>query len=167
MATPEAPSIMPAIGAVSPNPIMPCTKARRDSRPALTSRIRCRSSCSFIEWLQNDTLQRHLSQPFAAPGVERAAKVDQLNRGLSKQNPGQLWTKTARLWKIVRHRMPQINSAVWVLAFARPSPGRRRSRRLPASLALHPRKAHASAVGHAGGDESGGEACFALRHLLV
>ena len=31
----------------------------------------------------------------------------------------------------------------------------------------HPREAHALAVGHAGGDEAGSEARFALRHFLL
>src|SRR5579883_103538 len=89
MAMPEAPSIAPAIGAVSPNPTIPCTKARRDSRPSLTSSIKFRSSCSFIGWLQNGTLT---TARVAArlPGAGEAWKVDQLSRRLSKQIPGQL-----------------------------------------------------------------------------
>src|SRR6516165_2387249 len=108
-------------------------RARRTKTP---KRVRYPTGCSFASGCSPPRLPRSRSRttqlPSATCGVTSHGSDLHL---LTKQH----------------HRRT-------VPAFARPSPGRRRSRRLPASLVLHPRKAHASAVRHAGGDESGGEA---------
>ena len=56
-ATPAYASIWLASGAVSPNPTILRTKARRDIRPAFTSAIKFRNSRSCLVWVMTLTLR--------------------------------------------------------------------------------------------------------------